>query len=369
MSSSLILTNCILCGIAAILMFPLLKNPYILTYKKGLPVFGVIIIISAKMLIPYEFSFTHTLASRNVLPVFKSIECYSFFKNITIGRVFLCLWVFITIFLLSLILYKHMKLIRILNLVPETKEQEILDQLSILCDKEQIRHKPKIIKLDLDTSPFIIGLRNPILVLPHLTFTKNEISFIIRHELEHLRNHHLLIKMCLEIVTAIYWWNPLVWLIRRQAICALETQADSYVIIKLSSKARISYLETLLQLCKENTKKDTSLALSFSLKNSMVERRILTVLKHDCFQKNLKIPITYLLPVILSFTIFLCSFTYTYEAYKKNPSDIKGTFTMNSESDYLRLRTDGKYDVYINKEYVATVTNVLDDFSDLPIHQ
>jgi hypothetical protein len=120
MSSSIILINSILCTIAAILMFPLLRNPYILTYKKGLPVFGAIIIISAKMLIPHEFSFTHTLASRNILPAFRSIESYSIFKNITVGRVFLCVWIFITILLLSLILYKHMKLIRILNLVPET---------------------------------------------------------------------------------------------------------------------------------------------------------------------------------------------------------------------------------------------------------
>nr|WP_314459821.1 M56 family metallopeptidase [uncultured Clostridium sp.] len=338
-----------------------------MTYKKGLPVFGVIIIISAKMLIPHEFSFTHTLASQNILPLFKSVESYSFFKNITIGRIFLYLWVFVTVLLLFLILHKHANLIRILNLVPETKEQEILQQLSILCDKKQIRHRPKVIKLDVDTSPFIIGVRNPILVLPSSPFKKDEIFFIIHHELEHLRNHHLLIKMCLEIVTAIYWWNPLVWLIRRQTICALETQADTYVILELSNKARISYLETLIQLCRGKSKKDTSVALSFSLKNSMVERRILTVLKHDCFQKKVNISITYLIPILLSVTMLLSSFTYTFEVCRRNPLDIKGTFTMNSESDYLKLRTDGKYDVYINKKYVATVTNILDDFSDLPV--
>ncbi len=367
MSSSVILSNSVLCAIAAVFLLPLMRNPNVLTLKKGIPVFGAVILVLIKMLVPYEFSFTHTIPSQNILPVIKAIENISIFGKITIGSILFFLWIFIAVLFLFLLFRKHSKLKSILDLVPETKESEILQQVTILCQQNQIKAKPKIIRLEINTSPFIVGLRNPILVLPYSQFTKDEISFILQHELVHLKNNHILIKMCLEVVTAIYWWNPVIWIIRKQVICALESQADAYVIGDLSSKESLSYLETLLQLCKEKTKKDTSLALSFSLTNSMIERRILTALKHNCFQDKPRISLSYILPTILSVVLLLSSFTYTFEACKRNPSDIEGTFTADSESDFLILRNDGKYDLYIEHEYVATVTSIPDDFSDLPI--
>lgn len=50
-------------------------------------------IIFLKMLIPYEFSFTHTLASKNVLPVFKELFKIQVFEGITVEIIFLWIWV------------------------------------------------------------------------------------------------------------------------------------------------------------------------------------------------------------------------------------------------------------------------------------
>lgn len=98
MSSSLILSNCLFCGLAALLLFPLLKHPKSLLYKDGTPILLVIILILGKLLIPYEFSFTRTLASKNILPTINRIQDFHIYIDITLGISFLWICSIITLF-------------------------------------------------------------------------------------------------------------------------------------------------------------------------------------------------------------------------------------------------------------------------------
>ena len=370
MSSSLVLTNCLFCIFAALLLLPTLKNPNILTYKKGIPIFIAIILILIKLLIPYEFSFTQTLASKRVLPAIKAIGNFPLIANVTVGEVLLYIWLFIAVLLLVCVISRHRKTIRILHIVPETNNQEITLMLSEFCTLKQIKHKPKIIQLDIDAGSFIIGLRNPILVLPCIELTKDELKFILLHELEHLKHGHLLIKVCAEIVTVIYWWNPIVWLLRWEVINALEIQADTYVMRELSNQESLSYLDVLLQFCRrKHLKYESAMFLSYSLRSNMVESRIKTALKYDCFHKKIKTPKLYVLLLILSTMLLLSSFFYTFESYKINTIDVKGTFTVNSKTDYLVLREDGDYDLYIAGEYIITMSSIPNDLSNLSVYK
>jgi len=91
-----------------------------LTFKKGIPIFIAVIFVSAKMLIPYEFSFTHTLASKNVLPVIKAMGDFHLLENVTIGNTLMFTWLLVAALLLVIVTYRHWKLMQILSFVPET---------------------------------------------------------------------------------------------------------------------------------------------------------------------------------------------------------------------------------------------------------
>lgn len=369
MSSSLILTNCLFCGSAALLLFPVLRLPNVLTYKKGIPIFLIVIFVIGKMLIPYEFPFTHTLASKNILPIIKEIENLQLLKNIKVGNILFYIWLIIAILLLMYIVLKHYKLIRTLSMVPEIKNKEVIQIISEICMQKQIKDRPKVIQLDIGTGPFIAGLQNPIIVLP-FNLSESEIRFILIHELEHFKNRHILIKSYMEILTAIYWWNPIVWLLRKEIIRALEIHADTNVIRTLSNKASLSYLETLINISKKMQKnKSTDLALSFALKNSMVEYRIRTALKYDCFKKERKTSAVDFFPLILSICILFVSFVFTFESYDVSPLKVEGTFTIDPKTDYFILREDKLYDLYINGEHVITMPNIPEDLLQLPIHK
>lgn len=369
MSSSLILTNCLFCGLAILLLFPILRHPNILTFKKGLPVFVAILLLLGRLLMPYEFSFTYTLASKSVLPAIKTIENFYLFGNITIGIFILYIWISITILLLVWVISRDLKLIRTLSLVPATNNIQITEILSEICIQKQIKTKPKVIQLEINTGPFIVGFRNPIIVLP-LGLSENEVKFVLLHELQHFKQHHILIKLSTEIVTAIYWWNPIIWFLRKEIIRALEIQADTRVMQGLSDKASLSYLETLINISKYMPQKqDTSLGLSFTLKSSMIKYRIHTALKFDCFQKHKRTPFFYVLPLVLSTGLFLFSFFYTFESYDIDQEMVVGTFVANTTTDYFVLREDKQYDWYVNGEFAITLPIIPDYLSNLPIHE
>jgi beta-lactamase regulating signal transducer with metallopeptidase domain len=369
MSSSLILTNCLFCGLAAILVCPILRQPNILTHKKGIPIFFIVILVFIKTFIPYEFTFTHTFASKNILPTIKKIEELCILGSLNIKDVFICAWIVIALLLLGYIVMKYEIMMRILSIVPEIKSEEIMQILSEICIQNQIKRRPKIIQLDINTGPFIVGFSNPVIVLPaHLH--NDEVRFVLMHELEHFKNHHLIIKILIEVVTSIYWWNPFIWLFRKEAISALEVQADAYIIQCLSRKERLSYLEALVKVTKEIRKqRNSNLSLSFAIKNSMVEHRVFTALKFNNKQDNNKRRLLYSGSFMMSIVLLTASVFFTFEAYSISPENVKGTFVINSSTSYFILSEDKSYDLYVNEEYISKMSNIPDELSNIPIRE
>ena len=67
----------------------------------------------------------------------------------------------------------------------------------------------------MNISPAVVGIRKPILVLPEYPFSENELYYVCLHEAEHCRNHDLWLRLLLDIVICTQWFNPLVYLCRR----------------------------------------------------------------------------------------------------------------------------------------------------------
>ncbi len=369
MSFSLIITNSLFCSFASLSILPLLKRPEILNLKKGIPIWTINLLIIGKMLIPYEFPFTNTLASKNILPAFDTIGNLNLIKSIRIGSILLYIWLSISVLLLMFIIFKHFKLLHLLTMIPDTNNKETLYIFLRICDQKQIKQKPKIVQLDINTGPFVVGLCNHIIVLPS-KLTENETNFILLHELEHCKQHHNLIKAFIEVVTIIYWWNPLVWLIHRSVIRALETHADTNVLQNLSLKSSLSYLETLLDISKRMYKNgNPTIVLPFALKNNMLEYRINMALKYKYNNKRKRISLYNFIPLVLSLSFLLFSFKYTFESYNVSTKKVSGTFIIQTDDDYFVLRQDKLYDLYLKGKYIATITSIPEDLKNIDLYR
>jgi beta-lactamase regulating signal transducer with metallopeptidase domain len=78
----------------------------------------------------------------------------------------------------------------------------------------------------------LVGFRAPVLLIPAQAreWTDEELFGVLCHELEHARRNDWLMLMVERVVTAIFWINPLVHLVRRSASAAREIAADDAAV-------------------------------------------------------------------------------------------------------------------------------------------
>lgn len=90
------------------------------------------------------------------------------------------------------------------------------------------------------------GFFRPTLLLPHEGYDLNELRYILRHELCHLKRRDMLLKLVLLAANAMHWFNPVVYLMLRQADEDIELACDSAATDGLDRAERAAYSRTLL---------------------------------------------------------------------------------------------------------------------------
>ena len=86
---------------------------------------------------------------------------------------------------------------------------------------------PEMFVCEAISTPAVTGLFRPTLLLPHEGYDLNELRYILRHELCHLKRRDMLLKLVLLAANAMHWFNPVVYLMLRQADEDIELACDS----------------------------------------------------------------------------------------------------------------------------------------------
>ncbi len=85
---------------------------------------------------------------------------------------------------------------------------------------------PKIILADEDYRPFSFY---PYIVLPERLFTTPGLNEVLKHEKIHIEQRHTFDLLFMQILTALLWFNPVIWMFRRSMVLTHEFIADSKV--------------------------------------------------------------------------------------------------------------------------------------------
>ena len=99
------------------------------------------------------------------------------------------------------------------------------------------------------------------------TLNHPELRQIINHETEHIKGHHTLDMLLLELVGIFFWWNPMIHLYRKSLKQTHEYLADQYASLSIEKK---KYGHILLG----HSSSGTELALTHSFFNSHLKKRI-----------------------------------------------------------------------------------------------
>ena len=122
------------------------------------------------------------------------------------------------------------------------------DYVSLLSDtaRDLGVSAPEMIVCEAISTPAVTGLLRPRLLLPHERYDVQELRYILRHELCHLKRRDMLLKLVLLAANAMHWFNPVVYLMLRQADEDIELACDSAATDGLELPERAAYSRTLL---------------------------------------------------------------------------------------------------------------------------
>lgn len=118
-----------------------------------------------------------------------------------------------------------------------------------------IRRSVGVITQSAIGKPVITGALRPLLILPETSpvLEAEALRHVLLHELTHLKHGDLWLIRILNILRALYWFNPLVWLCFRLIREDMETACDQSVIRILGECQRLSYIATVLRFAQQVT--------------------------------------------------------------------------------------------------------------------
>ena len=132
--------------------------------------------------------------------------------------------------------------------------------------------------------PMILGLFRPVLILPQMKLTQQQLTFIFRHELAHYRRHDLLMKWLFLFAQSVHWFNPLVHILAKKANLDLENACDDTVLKGKNRLYRKEYGTVLLEVLTEQSHR-VPLSTGFSGKKKEMVRRFQNIV-HPSPKRN-----------------------------------------------------------------------------------
>lgn len=110
------------------------------------------------------------------------------------------------------------------------------------------RNRPPLYRSREAATPLTIGLfaGNRVVVLPVRDYTDEELRLVLTHEAVHIARCDAASKLALVSVTALFWFNPLVWLAIRRSAEDIELSCDEAVTLGAGEAERRRYADLIL---------------------------------------------------------------------------------------------------------------------------
>lgn len=168
--------------------------------------------------------------------------------------------------------YRHFKR-KVMRHGERITDGEAFELMQSLKTELRIRRNIALIRYAEAPSPMIIGFIKPVLVLPDGSLDSSELYFIIRHELIHQKRHDVYAKLLCTLANAVHWFNPIVWLMRKEFAIDMELSCDEGVVKGAAFDVKKAYTETLMSALTRRTSNRVPLSTQFyGGKNTMKKR-------------------------------------------------------------------------------------------------
>jgi beta-lactamase regulating signal transducer with metallopeptidase domain len=202
------------------------------------------------------------------------------------------------------------------------------------------------------TVPIAAGLFRPAIYLPKDYSFGN---YAVRHEFCHLRRGDIWLKWLIQLVVCIHWFNPLVYLLKRELNRLIELSCDRAALRGLSQSERRAYGIMLLDTARTVNTKGGMLIASHGKDKRLLQERLKEIMKNKKATRKAAAAMSVLAAVVLCASIL-------------SGALLAGCTASAAPSANTADKTNGTTDIpFVNDpdalgtwEYVGTVKNISD---------
>ncbi len=350
----------------AILSWIIMKNDFTLRIV-GRYICVLLALVAGRMLMPFEFKFTITLFSRNVLTRLRDLMVYKvgFGSNAaTIGQILMFIWIAGAVSGVFLYVGKYIYFMHVIRRCPGYYKYNVDAVIGRINRNYRKSKEFKVLLVSGIQTPAITGLLHPKILMPEVDYSEKEIYYILCHEMLHYYRHDLLVKVLCEFLCIIYWWNPVVFLLRKLVARVLELRVDFLLTFDFSNEEKIDYMECIVKSMKAGGRKNTNLVIPLAmLKRGIMKQRFNCIWKNHWIKKGKK----GILIVISSCLLFLISVSFVVEPWYE--MDMPGIFDCPEQDNSYLLEKDGYYEIYVENEKVGEVSEITETLTGLKVYK
>ncbi len=235
---------------------------------------------------------------------------------------------------------------------------------SYAVDVPQITSKRVSVRIsNIIFSPLMTGVIKPVLLLPDVALTDEQLENVVLHEMTHYKRGDVLVKWFSLIVKSIHFFNPAVYFICRQLDEECEISCDAAVVKDMTRENEMSYVNTIIALLTENTSKCVPLTTGMAGNKETLKKRFLLIKNKKRISK--KVIFISVAVAIMLIAIALLSSGILNGGIIKNEDETTPAFNdknivtppavsyigyiENAETDFIKVYTEK------NGEYVMSI--------------
>jgi beta-lactamase regulating signal transducer with metallopeptidase domain len=167
----------------------------------------------------------------------------------------------------------------------ESRYIELTALLDAVCATANLHCRPKLYLCPLVTTPLMMGLFQPVFILPDNPIRLEQLRFMLLHEIMHYKRGDAWAKLFSLVATAAHWFNPLVWLMNRCFVSETELACDAAVLRNVRTEHRVSYGETVLHTARRGCETSTMLVSACSGGGKNLKRRLINIVEYKSVRK------------------------------------------------------------------------------------
>ncbi len=139
------------------------------------------------------------------------------------------------------------------------------------------------------TSPMLVGLRSPMILLPTSNMREIDLKLVLTHELMHLKRKDLWVKMLALTTETLNWFNPFAHVLCKYISIWGELSCDEALASKMSHAERIIYGEAILNTLDNHSGINTAFCSAFCSSKKHIERRLTMLLNIKKMKKHIMV--------------------------------------------------------------------------------